>query len=116
MIQTFKNIDVYVKLFPYDYEYLGVYEGKEGLNCFSWSNKSKNIVYSCYENSNYYDRNGDNYFQISEDATKRYGVYSEGNITTVEQARVLIDKFNEDFGLDWKRSQFRLECTSTINL
>ena len=93
MKQTFEKIRVEVKLYPYDYEYLGVYEGYE-LNCFDWSGKP------CYEYGEA------NFFTISKDK----------NIRTVAEARVLIDEFNNHFGLNWKRSQFRLECTSTIKL
>jgi|688.fasta_scaffold2536072_1 hypothetical protein len=91
MTQTFKNINVQVKLYPHDFEGLGVYNGYDDLYCFNWNNVA------CYE---YGD---DNFFTISN-----------RNVKTIEDARLLIEKFNENFGLEWGLDRFRLECTSEI--
>ena len=93
MRQTFKNIQVSVKLFPNDFDGLAVYEGYEELYCFNWGENQ------CYE----YDEN--NFFTISN-----------RDITTLEDARLLIEKFNDDFGLEWGVDRFNLDCISLIKL
>jgi len=93
MTQIFKNIQVNVKLFPNDFDGLAVYEGYEGLYCFDWGKNQ------CYE----YD--GNNFFTISN-----------RDITTLEDARILINQFNEHWGLDWGFDRFNLDCISLIKL
>jgi hypothetical protein len=89
--QEFISISVYVKLFPYDCDLLAVEEGYEGLNEFKWNGKLC-IDYGC-----------NSYFHI-------------GIADTIESVYTLIDKFNNDLGLEFGLDQFQLECNSIINL
>jgi hypothetical protein len=113
MKQIFENINVQVKLNRNEFETFKVYEGgNDGLYCFDWDNES------CYD---YNDNEDDDYdgvhhFTISKDTESRYGKHYKPNIRTVEEARMVIEKFNNDFGLDWGMERFRLECSSVIEL
>lgn len=113
MTQTFENIYVNVKLNRNEFDAFKVYEGyNDGLYCFDWNDEC------CYDYNDDDDEeyDGVHFFTISKDAKTRFGKYCDGNVKTIEQARMVIDQFNKDFGLNWGMERFRLECTSTINL
>jgi hypothetical protein len=117
MTQTFQDISVDVKLNRNEFETFKVYEGEE-LWCFDWDDE---CCYDYGEDDNDYDDDdeeydGVHYFTISKDAKTRFGKYCDGNIRTVAEARMVIDQFNKDFGLDWGLDRFVLRCTSKINL
>jgi hypothetical protein len=113
MTQTFQDISVDVKLNRNEFETFKVYEGyNDGLDCFDWDDEC------CYDYNDDYgdDYDGVHFFTISKDTESRYGKHYKPNIRTVEEARLVIDQFNEDFGLEWGLDRFVLRCTSTINL
>ena len=114
MTQTFKNIDVDVKLNRNEFEAFNVYDGYE-LWCFDWDNEPCHNYGEDEDEDE--DEDDDVYlFTISKDTESRYGKHYKPNIKTVEEARMVIEKFNKDFGLDWGAERFKLRCTSTINL
>ena len=116
MIQTFQDISVDVKLNRNEFEAFNVYDGYE-LWCFDWDDEC------CYDYGSDDDDDDDDdeydgihFFTISKDTESRYGKHYKPNIKTVEEARMVIEKFNKDFGLYWGAERFKLRCTSTINL